>query len=797
MKTGCTRSMAFAVFVHLIACIAVALLPIAVDDSNASSPSQANAESITGTKCAWDCNIIDPKFGLEMKALISEFKIVTVQLKYEQQEEKQCSNHTDLKWNSSPAESWIWQTCHIPSHGGQNMSQHSFNKSNNWFQKSLEGQIEVGVSCSLKPAADSNDTNPSVNDVIAMVLLEEVANFTKFLRSAFCYSLSANNSSYVCVNLTSNTARTMDDNVPVTWQKRVFRVLVVVVLVISLWYFVLVLCLFTPTELKDKETKQVMLVLHGTSPQGVRSWIANKLTLFDDSMKEKRFLSAFFFFLFAIAFLIFEDLVINMYLVPPKLLSEIDSWNSRLIVMSHSASLLMMLMFGRLGGRLYFQQSKNSSCFICRVYGDKKDIFHDKKHPKYYGLNEMKIHLFTQPVIVVRCLSQFFTFAACLCPCSLVEWLLVLLLLPLWFPIYLLCDTVLLLYSSPLWTLYYMLLNQRFDGGKMFCLGMLEINFIIFGYFTLALEIASDSVTIIRGCLMRLPNYLPYASLGLVTIFFLWKVYVPYPRKYNVLAVKLHEYYTAEKKKRGVHKLQKGYIPRPRRKNNNFSFRRHSFKRYPAKRAGAKNRPVCCTQDSLRVIPMELYKSACRKLMPPQESISGLVIAFFFILILILLPVLVVITEASRLDDNTKALGTLVTMLIPKIIEMFLGEDPVVKKANEDAFDKRVASVVKEYFAKTRERNSSIANQDTNSNNNNNYCTSGGNEGFQITYEIVNGNSDNGSSEGNERLQLRLVINPSSDTTPLLSYGTFDHSEDTNQRRTTTGTLSASSETLV
>ena len=183
--------------------------------------------------------------------------------------------------------------------------------------------------------------------------------------------------------------------------------------------------------------------------------------------------------------------------------------------------------------------------------------------------------------------------------------------------------------------------------------------------------------------------------------------------------------------------------------------------------------------------------------MPPQESISGLVIAFFFILFLILLPVLVVITEASRLDDNTKALGTLVTMLIPTIIEMFFGENPAVKKANEDAFDKRVASVVKEYFAKTRQRNSSIANQDTNSNNNNNYCTSGGNEGFQITYEIVNGNSDNGSSEGNERLQLRLTINPSSDTTPLLSYGTFDHSEDTTQQKTATGTLSASSETLV
>ena len=419
--------MAFAVFVHLIACLAVILLPIAVDDSDASSPSQANAESNTGTKCAWDCNIIDPKFGLEMKALISEFKIVTVQLKYEQQEQKQCSNQTDLKRNSSPAEFWIWQTCHIPSHGGQNMSQHSFNKSNNWFQKSLEGQIEVGVSCSVKPAADSNDTNPSVNDVIAIVLLEEVANFTKFLRSAFCYSLSANNSSYVCVNLTSNTARTMDDIVPVTWQIEVFRVLVVIVLVISLWYLVLFLRLFTPTECKDKRTEQVMIVLHGTSPQGVRSWIANKLDSFDDSTEGKRFLPAFLFFLFAIGFLFFEVYVIDVYLVPPKLLSDIDTWNSRLSVLTCSHVLLTIMFLVRIRLR-----SQTEPCCICRVYGDKKGIFHDKEHPKYYGLNEMKMHLLIQPFIVVRCLSKFVTSFEDLCSRrSLVKWLSLLLLSPL------------------------------------------------------------------------------------------------------------------------------------------------------------------------------------------------------------------------------------------------------------------------------------------------------------------------------------------------------------------------------
>ena len=752
MKTGCTRSMAFAVFVHLIACIAVALLPIAVDDSNASSPSQANAESKTGTKCAWDCNIIDPKFGLEMKALISEFKIVTVQLKCEQQEEKQCSNHTDIKRNSSPAESWIWQNCNIPSHGGQNMSQHSFNKSNNWFQKSLEGQIEVGVSCSLKPATDSNDTNPSVNDVIAMVLLEEVANFTKFLRSAFCYSFSANNGSYVCVNLTSNTARTTDDIVPVTWQITVFRVLVVIVLVISLCYLVLLLWLFTPTEFKDKGTEQVMIVLHGTSPQGVRSWIANKLASFDDSTEGKRFLPALFFFLFAIGFLFFEFYVIDVYLVPPKLLSNIDTWNSRRKVLTYSHGLLTIVCLVRI-----YLRSQTTSCFICRDYGDKEDICHDRKYPKYYGLKEMKMHLLIQPVVVVRCLTKFVTSFEDRCSQrSLVKWLSLLLLSPLWFPIYLLYVAFLLLYSSPLSTLYYMLCTQGLQkrASKKRCktfaraILILETNFIIIGYFCIALEISSDSVTIIRNCLLRLPNYLPFASLGLVIIFYLWQVYAPYPREHNDLAFKVEKYY--------------------------------------AKRVDAIDKPVCYTQDCLRVIPKELYEETCKKLMPLEESRSKLALKFFAFLFFIFL-VSVVITESPKINDEAKAVGTLLTMVFPTIVEMFFGEYPAVKKANEDALDKRVESVVEEYLAKRQQRNSNTAKEDTNNNDNK--------EGFQISHGIVNGNSDNGSSEaGNERARVGLIINPFSDITPLISYGTFDHSEDTAQQRTATGTLSASSE---
>ena len=179
--------------------------------------------------------------------------------------------------------------------------------------------------------------------------------------------------------------------------------------------------------------------------------------------------------------------------------------------------------------------------------------------------------------------------------------------------------------------------------------------------------------------------------------------------------------------------------------------------------------------------------------MPLEESRSELALKFFAFLFFIFL-VSVVITESPTIDDEAKAVGTLLTLFFPKIVEMFFGESPVVKKANEDALDKRVESVVEEYLAKRQQRNSNIASQDTSKKNNNN-CTNGGNERFQISHGIVNGNSDNGSGEaGNERARVGLIINPFSDNTPLISYGTFDHSEDTAQQRTATGTLSASSE---
>ena len=710
--------MSFTFSPHFTAFIAAVLLSIAVADSDALPGSQANVASNAGTNCAWDCKVVDSTFGLEMKVLISEFRLISLQLKHDQQVDEKCVNQTDLKNSSIKlAALWTWLTGDNPSQGAQNMSQHSFIKSNYRFRKLVEGQIEVRVSCSLKPAVDLNGTEASLNDVIAMMLIEEAATFADLSHSetAFCYKLSAANGSYVCVNI--NHTNTSHNN-PVTWQEQVFYGLALVVVFMSLFCFPLLCFLFTPTKYRDNATDEVMIILHGTSPESIRSWIANKFCLDvvrDDFVKQKlkSLLYAFMLFSFTLVFTAALS-EIQSLLFPP-----VTNLNIRITVeitayFSTGPFVWLLMIRAIIRTRCCQKLSPGRPCIICSVFGDKQNIVHDHENSDYYGRKEMEMHLLMLPSIIKRCFTQTYQFFYCCCPSSLgVKLLFSFLLFPVWITIYLVYVVAVLLYSSPSSTFYDMLMYQnpqnRYKKGLIFS-GFLETSFLLSGAFIFVVSTAIKLLIIFRGCLLGLPNYLPYASLLVVTVFYVWQVYIPHPRKYNKLALKLLEHY---KKKQG--------------------------------------NPEDCT----RMIPKDLYDEACEKLMPLKKSRSKLIAAIFAILIGIF-AVFVTITEAPRLDDQTKALGTLLAILLPKIADMLFGKDPMVKKADDEDFDKKVASFVNEYPL-------NYANQGSNSNNN------------------------NGSSAG---------INSSTDTTPLLPSPHGSYSEDTGQGRTSTGALLPTSETV-
>ena len=704
---------------------------------------QANAVSNAGTNCSWDCKVVDSTFRLEMKALISEFRLISLQLKHDQQVNEKCVNQTDLQ-NSSLAELWIWLTGNIPSHGGQNMSQQSFDKSNNWFRKSLEGQIEASVSCSVKPATDSNDTKPSLNDVIAMVLMEEVKKIgdLSLSETALCYELSAKNGSYICLNLTTNIAHNMDGFSPTYWVKTFYTVLFVIILVVAIWYFPFILYLFTPTEMKN--AGRVMIVLDKTSPQGIGSCIANILGSYlvadVDSIKWRdTFLFPLLLALSAVSIRLLQIKVIDVRFPPPSVLKDtISSPLFFAVIVFSNTAIHASLGFWRTTLRKIVS---DISCNICSYY-ENQNVFHDRKNPRYYGRNEMKMHMRILPMMARKCLSETrecFDCFSCISSRPVLKLLLVILLSPFLLMVFFLRVTVKLFYYSPLLT-FSIVIGERLKYSERYfqkdissrCFLFffaVEMFIVLCSCITLVFTIVIGSVATMRGILMDLPDILPFATLVLVFVFYLWKCYIPYPRKYSKLANTLYQYYIAT-------------------------------------RETGDNQQVQNAEDDKRLLPKDLYLKARKKLMPLREN-KGELCMKVSVYLGITMIILISITDASnKLNNETKALGTFLASLIPTTLGMLFDKDPEMKKADDENFDKKVESFVKEYYK----------NQNDNTGSNN--AASAETEGSTLTNGAGNKNNDNGLSAG--------TATSTNENIPLLSrqhnlYGTENSPENTIQ----------------
>lgn len=93
------------------------------------------------------------------------------------------------------------------------------------------------------------------------------------------------------------------------------------------------------------------------------------------------------------------------------------------------------------------------------------------------------------------------------------------------------------------------------------------------------------------------------------------------------------------------------------------------YKCYIATRETGDNQQVQNAEDDKRLLPKDLYFKARENLMPLQESKGELkmkVIVYLGITIMILIS----ITDApnSKLNDETKALGTFLASLIPNAL---------------------------------------------------------------------------------------------------------------------------------
>ena len=257
-----------------------------------------------------------------------------------------------------------------------------------------------------------------------------------------------------------------------------------------------------------------------------------------------------------------------------------------------------------------------------------------------------------------------------------------------------------------------------------------EMLIVLCSSVTLVVTTVIGSMATMRGILMDLPNILPFAILALVFVFYLWRCYILYPRKYSKLANTL-------------------------------------YKCYIATRGTGDNQQVQNAEDDKRFLLKDLYLKAREKLIPLQESRGELLMKMIVYLgITLIISISIADALNSKLNDETKALGTFLPRLIPKALDMLFDKDPEMKKADDENFIKKVASFEEEY------------NKNHNDNTNSNNGASAETEGSQITSEAGNNNNDNGLSAG--------TATSSNENIPLLfrqhdHYGTRNPPENTIQ----------------
>ena len=691
--------------------------------------------------------IVDSDFGKDMKKLVTEYSLITMDLAFEQRVDETCLNQTGLYNSTKPADSWTWLTENSRSRG-KNISKQSTggNGSVIWFRKSLEGEIEVTVSCDFRPTNDSavSDAPDSLNDLIAMLLIEGAANSSGGLTNSgtiLCYKESAKNGSYVCLNATAIKA----SNIFLGWPHRALGIVAILIAVILIMYSPVALCLFSPTEVNAENGSRV-IVLNGTSPVGIRSWISNFFST-RNTIEWKFGLIVILMFTSLIA-LVIEKGISHLLPLPPSshYLQKIDSTVefSDFIFIFYGVSLIFSLRYVL---SIWFDDlSMGGQCLTCKLFADKAIIHH--------GFNEeLKQHLHIQPLIVMRCFTYCFNLArenfsfelTCLriiLLVFLVPFVVAVLLIAL--SIILVMILVSFFYSCPLSTFNAMVLLPYGHTGKTVmrhgtttekasCIFHIFVLFSssasIFGF--LVFKTTVFSLEVIRGTLMRLPGYLPTATLVVVVFFYCWKCCRSFTRQYHNLVLKLYK-----------HAGDKTNIQSGKDQLGNSEV--DEVPMIPNNIQGGEGQQVNPEVDKVPVIPKDLFEKACEDLMPLRESISLLVVklvsllTFFFV-------VFAVIMETPHASDRAKATATFFTALVPKIIEMLLNKDPGMEKLGDEVFDEKVKHIVEQYRSTTESNNNG---DDTNvENSNDNINSSAENETTALLNNVQIDVQDYGTSE--------------------------------------------------
>ena len=630
--------------------------------------------------CDWSCKVGDSNFGWQMKTLLSENRLVSLNIKCEQRVDEKCLNKADFLNSIKLAEVWTWIGHHDQGKVVRSESKHVSNNAVILFEKTLEGQIEVAVSCSVKQIKDQSDKRPSLNDVITDVLTEEVAR-ASVLSGVLCYKASLSNGSYVCGN---KTIVVDSSGQP---QKITLRIFAFVLLVIALFYWPYILCSFLPTEVS---AARGWIILGRASPVSIRAFLANIMGS----------VNPYTIFAFTIKIMTSENpdkkSILNLLIIA---ITFTGTWSCLLIlilyVVVHHLSLewifslaipIYVVQITLIGWFIIGKSSTDKQkCYICGQVHDAPTR------------DEIAVHLRMLPAVILqRCVTIVNMYSKIPMLCAerialrfmalpeLVPRMVILVFVYGILSIPLLGSCLVVIVSefvlfSPKMSLILSTIRKDLsnEGGKIFAsspevcmketaLKFLSNNLKIIKLFCYGYWIVQDCLLVIPlfatlvPFFMDLSNKLPYATLGLVVTFCVFDQYRSFCRKYDHLALKLYKHWNAK-----VQCVDQEMGPIPR--------------------------------DDC--IPKDLFQNACNTL--PGFSCTeniGKMVGRTILLVIFLSIAFCYIMTRPHIDDNVKAFATLLTSLLPTISKNVFTDSRESQRLKDEILSNRVKSVVETYL---------------------------------------------------------------------------------------------------
>ncbi len=644
------------------------------------------------SRCNWECVVVNKSndFVTEMKAGLSKYRIVSLDLTLRQYVDDKCLNQTDSYSASKLADAWMWSTAvntvtheknvfYRPGSNGSSVTS---------FSKSVQGEIKRKVACTFNLSMDptTQQLHSSINDVIANVLMEEVEEFTWQSGAVLCYKEREQSTLYVCLTLNKSTS-TASPKKSVEWPVRTLSAgggFTILILVISLLFFPVVLCLFSPTHVCSIQNID-SIVLEGPSHISIRGLVANFVT--EVSLKSLGSRKRFLIWLHTSLAILCLPLGLH-----PS--SFAYSYLDKFVINPGNVTFKVMLTIGFLCGILglmrvcFTQMSFEEHCFVCHYFIGEKTFHHDQASELE---DEIKQHLRIQPLIIPKCwylFSNYFkdfnmylskwddgesTHGRWTTFCQFLGLKLLRMIALIAGSLVLLVTCLVLIlafvfYSCPMSTIFDFYISLFITNGDNRPLmatrvGLLTAQLILpyAGGVSLFLLLLTSLFIKALATILSLEN-IPLVTLLVISTFYCTKCYYSFTQKYDDIAAKLYSFLKT----------------RVQQDNN--------------------QQPLNLKHNKNNAIPKPLFDEACQKTTPLAENVCKLLLRICIISVSSFL-IYTIVTETPGVPERMKNTATFFVAVMPMIVEILvLKKGDKMKELKQEELDEKIQSIANKYY---------------------------------------------------------------------------------------------------